>query len=167
VLVVIAKKLTSCGRVVETSTMALHEWTSRLCTTAFGCPCKAHADKNGMFFCLDTPSAPALCASCVPWVSHLRCLQVRRYVYRDVVRCDDVSLHLDVSGVQSYTINNARVVFINPVRKRWDSVCANACRTCRKSLPIGFEHCSIWCKLQTASPIRKRRRKQERPQRSL
>jgi hypothetical protein len=153
--------------------MNRHEWTERLCRTKFGCPCKAHADKNNgcMFFCLDVPKAPALCASCVPWVSHLRCLQVRRYVYRDVVRRDDISLHLDVSGVQAYTINNARVLFINPLIKRWDPVCNNACRTCRKSLPEGMEHCSIWCKLQTVGPprvtIRRRPRKQKRPRRAV
>lgn len=150
------------------------KWADRLCRTTFRCPCKAHANKDNecVFFCLDAPKAPALCASCVPWVSHLRCLKVRRYVYRDVVRRDDVAQHLDVSGVQSYTSNSARVHFINPVRKRWDSVCANACRTCRKSLPQGLEHCSIWCKLQTVSPSRdaiprRRPRKQKRPQRSL
>ena len=39
--------------------------------------------------------------------------QIRRYVYCDVVRSQDVQRYLDPAGVQTYIINQAKVVFLN------------------------------------------------------
>lgn len=144
------------------------EWTERLCRTPFGRTCEAHSGSNNsecVFFDVDAPGAPAKCAACVN--GDPRCLRVRRYVYRDVIRCDDVARYLDVTDMQSYTINGYKVVFINPVRTHWDSVAHNACATCRKSLPRGLRYCSIWCKVSAGLPVRKRARKQRRPKRSV
>lgn len=42
--------------------------------------------------------------------SHMFALQIRRSTYHDVVKVSDLtSLHVDLSGVQAYSINNARV----------------------------------------------------------
>ena len=40
-------------------------------------------------------------------------VQIRRYVYCDVVRTQDVQRYLDPAGVQTYIINQAKVVFLN------------------------------------------------------
>ena len=40
-------------------------------------------------------------------------LQIRRYVYRNVVRVVDISRHIDVSEIQTHFINGAKAVFIN------------------------------------------------------
>ena len=40
-------------------------------------------------------------------------MQIRRYVYCDVVRTQDVQRYLDPAGVQTYIINQAKVVFLN------------------------------------------------------
>lgn len=42
-----------------------------------------------------------------------RAAQIRRYVYCDVVRSQDVQRYLDPAGVQMYIINQAKVVFLN------------------------------------------------------
>lgn len=39
--------------------------------------------------------------------------QIRRYVYCDVVRTQDIQRYLDPTGVQTYIINQAKVVFLN------------------------------------------------------
>ena len=39
--------------------------------------------------------------------------QIRRYVYCDVVRTQDIQRYLDPAGVQTYIINQAKVVFLN------------------------------------------------------
>jgi hypothetical protein len=41
-----------------------------------------------------------------------RAAQIRRYVYCDVVRSQDVQRYLDPAGVQMYIINQAKVVFL-------------------------------------------------------
>lgn len=39
-------------------------------------------------------------------------LQIRKYMYQYVVRVQDIQEHFDASGVQTYIINSARVVFL-------------------------------------------------------
>ena len=41
-----------------------------------------------------------------------RCVQIRRYVYKDVVRVQDIQAHMDTTGIQTYTSNSAKVVFL-------------------------------------------------------
>lgn len=152
--------------------MAAPEWIDRLCRTPFFRQCNVHVTKSA-YFCLDTPMAPALCASCVPWISNMRLLQVRRRMYRDAVRTDDIALHFDVTGVQEFTANGRSVVYINPTRGSWPPGASNPCGGCRKALPEGLRHCSIRCKhtrsvLDTRSvTARVRPRKQSRPRRLM
>lgn len=150
------------------------EWKSRLCASTFFGPCPIHAfePKNECtYFCIDAPFAPPLCAHCVPLVNPgLRLMQIRRYMYRNVVKYDDIMKHMDVSGVQTYTVNGSGVVSIQP--KAGASVqIASVCRCCHKAIRPGATHCSIMCKALSgdARPVsyRKRPRKQTRPTRSV
>ncbi len=43
---------------------------------------------------------------------HMHWLQIRKYMYQYVVRIQDIQEHFDTSGVQTYIINSARVVFL-------------------------------------------------------
>ncbi|KAJ1436982.1 hypothetical protein SESBI_03817 [Sesbania bispinosa] len=75
-------------------------------------------------------------------------LQVRRYVYHDVVRLEDLDKLIDCSNVQAYTINSAKVVFIKkrPQNRQFKGS-GNYCTSCDRSLQEPFIHCSLGCKV--------------------
>eukprot|EP00955_Chlamydomonas_euryale_P110936 366029-Chlamydomonas_euryale.AAC.8 len=83
---------------------------------------------------------------------HLNCAcfaQIRRYVYCDVVRAMDINQHVDVTGVQAYIINQAKVVFLNPrpQAKLGNAAESDCCRTCSRTLREGFSYCCVACKV--------------------
>ncbi|KAL6557247.1 hypothetical protein OROMI_017597 [Orobanche minor] len=91
------------------------EWVSGLMSEKFFNACVNHEDarrneKN--IFCLDC--CVGICPHCV--THHHRChrlLQIRRYVYHDVIRLEDAVKLMDCAHIQCYTNNSAKVVFLN------------------------------------------------------
>lgn len=87
----------------------LPQWLESLLDEKFFVPCYIHEDarKNEKnVFCLDC--CTSVCTHCCPSIhdSH-RLLQVRRYIYKDVLRLDDIQKLIDCSHVQvSSTINH-------------------------------------------------------------
>lgn len=67
-------------------------------------------------------------------------MQVRRSSYHDVVRQQDIAKLADVSGIQSYTINGARVLFLRrrpQPRPPKGAVGASQCTVCSRHLQVG------------------------------
>ncbi|KAE8711253.1 putative phosphatidylethanolamine n-methyltransferase [Hibiscus syriacus] len=97
-------------------------------------------------YCLDC--CISICPHCVPSHRFHRLLQVRRYVYHDVVRLEDLQKLIDCSNVQAYTINSAKVVFIKkrPQNRQFKGS-GNYCTSCDRSLQDPFIHCSLGCKV--------------------
>ncbi|KAE8718748.1 Detected protein of confused Function [Hibiscus syriacus] len=105
-----------------------------------------HVKKNEKnVYCLDC--CISICPHCVPSHRFHRLLQVRRYVYHDVVRLEDLQKLIDCSNVQAYTINSAKVVFIKkrPENRKFKGA-GNYCTSCDRSLQDPFIHCSLGCK---------------------
>ncbi|KHN28649.1 hypothetical protein glysoja_049743, partial [Glycine soja] len=75
-------------------------------------------------------------------------LQIRRYVYHDVIRLDDAAKLIDCNSVQSYTTNSAKVVFLNqrPQTRNFRGS-GNFCSTCDRSLQDPYHFCSLSCKI--------------------
>ncbi|XP_042466426.1 protein RGF1 INDUCIBLE TRANSCRIPTION FACTOR 1-like [Zingiber officinale] len=129
---------------------AVPGWLGRLVEESFFVGCGAHEsrkknEKN--IFCLDCCSS--ICPHCAPAHSSHPLLQVRRYVYNDVVRLDDLEKLIDCSFVQPYTINSAKVVFLKPrPQSRPSKGSGNICPSCDRILQEPFHFCSLSCKVE-------------------
>ncbi|KAK1306824.1 hypothetical protein QJS10_CPA10g00856 [Acorus calamus] len=125
-------------------------WLETLLREKFFLPCMVHEtskknEKN--IFCLDC--CITICPQClIPHRSH-RLLQIRRYVYHNVVRLDDLEKLIDCSLVQSYTTNSAKVVFLNQRQQsRPFRFSGNICSSCDRCLQDAYLFCSLSCKVK-------------------
>ncbi|PIA37697.1 hypothetical protein AQUCO_03000325v1 [Aquilegia coerulea] len=124
-------------------------WLEGLISETFFLVCGVHETrrKNGKnIYCLSC--CRSICPHCLPSHCSHSLLQVRRYVYQDVVRLDEMKKLIDCSYVQSYIINNAKVVFLNqrPHSRSYKSS-PHSCLTCDRILQDPFHFCCISCKV--------------------
>ncbi|KAM7270375.1 hypothetical protein ACFE04_029589 [Oxalis oulophora] len=126
-------------------------WLSGLMgeTTFFGgCGVHENRRKNEKnIFCLHC--CLSLCPHCLPSHHHHPLLQVRRYVYHDVIRLGDLEKLIDCSYIQPYTINSAKVIFLNQrPQTRSSKGSTNNCFTCDRILQEPYRFCSLSCKVE-------------------
>ncbi|URD99249.1 zinc-binding protein [Musa troglodytarum] len=139
------------GNGVAAPAAAMPGWLGGLVEETFFVGCGAHEsrkknEKN--IFCLDC--CTSICPHCAAAHPSHPLLQVRRYVYNDVVRLDDLEKLIDCSYVQPYTINSAKVVFLKPrPQSRPFKGSGNICLTCDRILQEPFHFCSLSCKVRT------------------
>ncbi|ERM93820.1 hypothetical protein AMTR_s00138p00036780 [Amborella trichopoda] len=75
--------------------------------------------------------------------------KVRRYVYNDVIRLQDMHKYLDCYQIQTYRINGAKVVFLNArPQTKLTKVLPSKCRMCDRGLKDGYKYCSVSCKVK-------------------
>ncbi|KAI3693269.1 hypothetical protein L6452_33102 [Arctium lappa] len=127
----------------------LPAWLQSLLSLKFFNPCMIHEDakKNEKnIFCLDC--CDAICHHCLHFHTSHRLLQIRRYVYHDVIRVGDAEKLMDCSYVQAYTTNSAKVVFLNPrPQTRACRSSSSNCVSCDRGLQDSYFFCSISCKI--------------------
>ncbi|CAI5463267.1 unnamed protein product [Closterium sp. Yama58-4] len=75
-------------------------------------------------------------------------VQIRRYVYHDVVRLQDITKLVDCSGVQAYIVNGSKVVFLNQRPQPRPTKTTNSCLTCARMLQDEFSYCCLGCKVR-------------------
>ncbi|XP_057498024.1 protein RGF1 INDUCIBLE TRANSCRIPTION FACTOR 1-like isoform X2 [Actinidia eriantha] len=132
--------------------MPVPPWLEQLLNTAFFSVCRTHADaarSECNMYCLDC-NDKSFCFYCrsSKHKDH-QVIQIRRSSYHDVVRVSEIQKVLDISGVQTYVINSARVLFLNerPQPKTTGKGVSHICEICGRSLLDPFRFCSLGCKL--------------------
>ncbi|XP_031390590.1 uncharacterized protein LOC116203065 isoform X1 [Punica granatum] len=129
--------------------IALPGWLQGLLREKFFNACIIHeeARKNEKnIFCLDCSTS--FCPHCFSLHSSHRLLQIRRYVYHDVLRLDDAAKLFDCSSVQTYITNSAKVVFLRQrPQTRQCRGSGNICCTCDRPLQDPYLFCSLYCKI--------------------
>ncbi|WOK91608.1 hypothetical protein Cni_G00299 [Canna indica] len=128
-------------------------WLEALDKLKFFASCSVHenARKNEKnVCCLDC--CTAICPHCLRSHRRHRLVQIRRYVYHDVVRLQDLDKLIDCSSVQSYTINSSKVIFLKKrPQSRQFKGSGNVCTSCDRTLQEPYIHCSLECKVDYIS----------------
>ncbi|XP_010496970.1 PREDICTED: uncharacterized protein LOC104773999 [Camelina sativa] len=125
-------------------------WLTPMLRADYFVTCSIHArwsKSECNFFCLDC-SGNAFCSYCLVHHRDHRVVQIRRSSYHNVVRVCEIERHIDVSCIQNYVINGAKILFLNErPQSRLGTSLDKICQICFRNLIDLCGFCSLACKL--------------------
>ncbi|CAM6103829.1 unnamed protein product [Calypogeia fissa] len=107
--------------------------------------------QNRNYYCVDCDRGPMCKEGRLIKHGMHKVLQVRKGLYDDVVRVNDIAKLVDITNIQTYYINGASVVFLRsrpqakPPKRRF---CQNCNRSENKSVQELVRLCSLGCKFK-------------------
>ncbi|KAI8467556.1 MAG: PLATZ transcription factor-domain-containing protein [Monoraphidium minutum] len=127
-----------------------------------GC-CKSHTGREVLmtYFDASQPAVRGMCSYCPGRAARAAAapgglLQIRRSTYHEVVKAADLGRMADVTGIQHYVINGAKVVFLRPrpqPRPPKGVAAPSRCAVDGRQLMDGAARfCSLQCKLEGEDP---------------
>ncbi|GAA0161787.1 DNA-binding transcription factor [Lithospermum erythrorhizon] len=130
----------------------LPSWLQALFGERFFNACLVHPEERRNetnVLCLDC--GKPVCPHCLvgEHLSH-KLLQIRRYMYRDVLRLTDAGKLMNCARVQTYKSNGEKVVYLKPQsHQKTGRNTTRFCIVCNKGIRPNFEYCSLTCKLDS------------------
>ncbi|XP_038719829.1 uncharacterized protein At3g50808-like [Tripterygium wilfordii] len=139
----------------EKQVVSVPSWINVMSRSKFFIGCDVHGSSKKTEldrFCIDCLSS--LCPSCLPNHTSHKHVKIRRYVYSDVIKRQDLRKLFDCSGIQTYRTNKAKVLFLRrrsstlrQQRQENNSRDFYSCIVCGRSLQDNTLYCSIECKV--------------------
>ncbi|XP_058086476.1 protein RGF1 INDUCIBLE TRANSCRIPTION FACTOR 1-like [Magnolia sinica] len=151
---------------IEKKKLVIPSWLKVMLSTNFSNVCILHSHTRRHefnYFCINCSTS--ICSLCLVEHSEHKYLQIRKYIYCHVVNLRDIRKLFDCSGVQTFTSNGRKVVFLKEKPTSQTKIHTSNTMTdcvCERSLQDSL-YCSLACKVLATSSDRENENKPTPP----